>query len=419
MSSKTKNLKISLKQADCNYNNYLYKPGIITDVDTDIELVYLNEGPDDKIVTSETFKVPTNEEVRLKLAYTRSKSTVSSHRDSIVIRDSDTKEILISFTHDPDSTKITSNYRDRFIVDPNKLSKMISIVDGGMSFKDKDTCILHLGDMNNEFFINNEDFGLYSLRYLIENVTSDAKIYFSELDKKDGIISLSELIKIDGKNNITIDGTLNDGISKGTILGDCLFAIYRSENILFKNIIFKNSINGANTVYPESSVTFDNCEFENNQKGYGGAITNYGQTIIKYCLFEENSATANDGGAIYSNGVISIENCKFKKNTANMKGGAVYLEDNIKNYPSEQVFCPEIGNCEFIDNKALYGGGVYYDSTDISLTKTLWLKYVKFVDNNAEKGGGYCYKTLKPRILNVSFDNNLVNDYEQDTVNSI
>ncbi|MFC1481860.1 right-handed parallel beta-helix repeat-containing protein, partial [Candidatus Neomarinimicrobiota bacterium] len=88
--------------------------------------------------------------------------------------------------------------------------------------------------------------------------------------------------------------------------------------------------------------------------GAGGAVTATGNTLIRNCLFSDNSAMiglkggAGNGGAILVSGSAIIENCVFLANQAITSGGDIFITNKAKDI--------EITNCTFRNSSARDSG---------------------------------------------------------------
>jgi predicted outer membrane repeat protein len=85
-----------------------------------------------------------------------------------------------------------------------------------------------------------------------------------------------------------------------------------------------------------NSAIFRNCRFENNKARYGGGIATY---FIGSA--EQNS--------------LHVENCSFYQNEATFEGGGIFASSLVLKADSRII----VKGCEFVDNKALYGAGVF------------------------------------------------------------
>ena len=108
------------------------------------------------------------------------------------------------------------------------------------------------------------------------------------------------------------------------------------------------------------TLVISNCSFlNNNAKGYGGGMTNQGNSSPKIidCFFTDNNAYYG-GGIFNSDGSPYIANCLFQGNNANY-GGAIL---NRKASPS-------IINCTMSGNNAFLGGALYNQLSSTPLVK--------------------------------------------------
>jgi hypothetical protein len=161
-----------------------------------------------------------------------------------------------------------------------------------------------------------------------------------------------------------------------------------TEGVSFLNCTFKrNTSDGGygGAVYVESDyyTIFDGCTFEENtgDETYGGALYLSSTTspVVKNSTFKKNISTDEYyGGAIYFEyyyGNPKIENCTFEENEAG-QGGAIY---NEYGYDQEDDVL-DIDRCVFKKNKAYdesgsygYGGAImFYDSYQLNITNSLF-----------------------------------------------
>jgi len=134
--------------------------------------------------------------------------------------------------------------------------------------------------------------------------------------------------------------------------------------------------------YGSPGFTVQNCEFEENEAGFGGAIANLfdGVFLVENSNFVNNHAISN-GAGIYSNHETIINGCKFSGNHSGNIGGALFHQ-GLKKYV--------IVNSAFIGNySAVKGGAVYIHSSG---TRTLINSL--FYKNNANKAGAIDGKSM-------------------------
>jgi predicted outer membrane repeat protein len=100
------------------------------------------------------------------------------------------------------------------------------------------------------------------------------------------------------------------------------------------------------------------CQFTGNSAldGHGGAVFNIGpggHPTFSNCDFEDNSA--DSGGGMYNSySSPTLNDCTFAGNWAVDKGGGMYNLDHSK---------PSLERCTFTGNSAAEGGGIYSDKT--------------------------------------------------------
>ncbi len=111
----------------------------------------------------------------------------------------------------------------------------------------------------------------------------------------------------------------------------------------------------------------------------GGGILNKGTLSMKDVIIRDNYAGSR-GGGLCDRGSLYMEDVRFINNTAETMGGGMYGD----------YWDKEIRGCEFIDNTAYSGGGIYM----------LFLDTVKIIDtyyygNKAEgRGGGIALSNI-------------------------
>ena len=162
------------------------------------------------------------------------------------------------------------------------------------------------------------------------------------------------------KTTFTIDGGYDaDGnksaSAKAAFTGNDkhpIMALWLNVNATINNVIFKN---GLNSTYGDTAVngigqiggavdldnlcvvTFNNCEFLNNEStiytGGALAITQNGtKATFNSCLFDGNESNKNGGAVFIGNAGATFDKCTFVRNktTAN-GGGAIYFNNDARN----------------------------------------------------------------------------------------
>jgi len=284
------------------------------------------------------------------------------------------------------------------------------------------------------------------------------------VDAADGLISLREALTVyygtggcttvtfaDGLTTINLDNTLEltpnhnglviDGGNDIVFDGEdfVIFYLTNDANVTFNGLTFQNLTNdGFGTAFQASwacqggglaDVTFTDCNFTNNNGGYGsvmmvtglnarldgctfigngsagssrGAIWNvYGNVFVSDCTFENNKATNGDGGAITATAdnnafTIEISNSTFTGNTASGRGGAIYTE--MRNLT--------ITDSTFTNNSAVgEGGAIYathwgsYYSSDLSQIRVV-TENCLFEGNTSNSNGG-AFKIMAGNITDT------------------
>jgi predicted outer membrane repeat protein len=135
------------------------------------------------------------------------------------------------------------------------------------------------------------------------------------------------------------------------------------------------------------------CDIENltlasgNSTGVGssGAIRNMADLQLTNCTLENNTSSSY-GGAIYNAGTLALSGCTLQYNTATDRGGAIYNEESFD--PKGNPVGGELNlnsGCDVACNSANYGGGIYNNAPDGSVTIG---GNTSFVGNGAFQGGG-------------------------------
>ncbi len=173
------------------------------------------------------------------------------------------------------------------------------------------------------------------------------------INMKKGTYTITNPIKMTQKAKTIVvngNGAVIDGSNAKSFL-----TVTRNNNLTINNLVIKNTKNtneAAGIVVADYAyLTLNNCTFINNvATSKGGALLNRGTTVVNNCEF--NSNTAGLGGAIWAtgeyNGSIVIQNSKFIKNTANYQNnndrtGVVYLVSGKNDKIISNTFDSNIG----------------------------------------------------------------------------
>ena len=127
-----------------------------------------------------------------------------------------------------------------------------------------------------------------------------------------------------------------------------------------------------------------NCNFEQNNAPYGGAVQLKGKNIeIQNSVFNKNIATVNGGAINIVAKTVAIGGTEFNKNTAHVNGGAIYINGN-KTVIEDSSF---MANEAIPDVKKLdegLGGAIYINSSSATINKNIF-------NNNVARNGSAIY----------------------------
>lgn len=127
-----------------------------------------------------------------------------------------------------------------------------------------------------------------------------------------------------------------------------------------------------------------NCNFEQNNAPYGGAVQLKGKNIeIQNSVFNKNTAAVNGGAINIVAKTVAIGDTEFNKNTAHVNGGAIYINGN-KTVIEDSSF---MANEAIPDVKKLddgLGGAIYINSSSATINKNIF-------NNNVARNGSAIY----------------------------
>ncbi|MGB1216518.1 MAG: right-handed parallel beta-helix repeat-containing protein, partial [Saprospiraceae bacterium] len=135
------------------------------------------------------------------------------------------------------------------------------------------------------------------------------------------------------------------------------------------------------------------------ERGYGGGMYNIlSFPSISNCNFYENMADKGGGMYNYLASSSSISNCNFYNNTADVGGGGMY------NYNSSS---PHVSNCNFYSNTTNGDGGGIHNSSASPI-----MANCNFYENTANSDGGGIYSVVNsnPEVFNCIFWKNKENN---------
>lgn len=152
------------------------------------------------------------------------------------------------------------------------------------------------------------------------------------------------------------------------------------KDLTVKNHHYSTSMGSGVYVALESSLTAENCKFENNiaQNNKRGGAVGVGTDAhfnASGCQFIDNG-TENNGGAISTTTSLILNDCYFEGNNA-ASGGAIYISGENATLMAE--------NCTFSDN---HSDGTSHEGGAISMTNGhLLLNSCSFESNSSANGG--------------------------------
>lgn len=127
-----------------------------------------------------------------------------------------------------------------------------------------------------------------------------------------------------------------------------------------------------------------NCNFEQNNAPYGGAVQLKGKNIeIQNSVFNKNTAAVNGGAINIVAKTVAIGDTEFNKNTAHVNGGAIYINGNKTVIEDSSFMANEaIPNVKKLDDGL--GGAIYINSSSATINKNIF-------NNNVARNGSAIY----------------------------
>ncbi len=198
-----------------------------------------------------------------------------------------------------------------------------------------------------------------SLRYAVANAASGDTIDIASnvmgtITLTNGPLTISNSVTIVGPGAamVTISGNHATNvftINSGTV-------ILAGLNIAYGNA--GPSGFGGGIYNKAGTLTVENCTFDGNAGGYGGAImNNFGSTLnVTASPFSNNTSISNGGGGIANYGTMTVSASTFVGNRGGY-GGAIENEGSAT-----------IENSTFADNTGSNGGGIF---TNVGATLTV------------------------------------------------
>ncbi|MHC4123132.1 MAG: right-handed parallel beta-helix repeat-containing protein, partial [Planctomycetota bacterium] len=139
-------------------------------------------------------------------------------------------------------------------------------------------------------------------------------------------------------------------------------------------------------------------------------VHNEGPNSILSGLTITRGVHYDGGGGIYCyNSEPTITNCIITGNTAHMSnGGGIYIESDISYHGGEPVILsPTIKNCVISNNQAEFGGGIYCDGADLTISNC------QITGNYSQEAGGgiHCYGSSYPyQSSYLTINDSLINN---------
>ena len=160
-------------------------------------------------------------------------------------------------------------------------------------------------------------------------------------------------------DRVTSGGTIlvNPSLAGQTILFNSMPVISKNCTIKGNGIILRL---GEPLQIGSVTVTMERIHFDGF---YKLAISNFGNLVLKSCIFS-NNMKGEDGGAIYNTGTLSVLGCTFFNNAASRAGGAICSSGAkaITNLTGNVFY----GNlASYGDTFCNYGGGVYSTALNV------------------------------------------------------
>ncbi|MDG2133912.1 MAG: right-handed parallel beta-helix repeat-containing protein [Phycisphaerales bacterium] len=196
-----------------------------------------------------------------------------------------------------------------------------------------------------------------------DRVLVEPGTWVERLDFKSKRISV---VGLAGAEETVIDGS-GPGRNSVATFKDCSSPEMKIIGLTFtggkgRNMLPRGEVQGGGILVEDSSPTFVNCIFRDNNAQYGsgggGSILG-GQPIFIGCRFIDNSADFIGGGLLIKEGAPQMIRCTFEGNSAST-GGGLYAWRHTH---------PTLLQCHFLHNTASgYGGGLYTWHSTLALT---------------------------------------------------
>ena len=200
----------------------------------------------------------------------------------------------------------------------------------------------------------------------------------------------------------------------GAILADVAQVTLEQVEVLGDSTPGDNSAggDGGGLWLDESELTLDRCTFDGLVAGdYGGAVyIEEGTSVIQRCRFVGNEAA--DGGAleIFGEGSQEVTGCLFDGNSTTVDGDLTY-GGAIDSFGSSLL----VRQCAFVDNVAIYGAGIYYNTSDPADALEIRNSVLFSQDGSALYLGGLATLATSDVMYNDFFSNTSILNLSDDT----
>ncbi len=189
--------------------------------------------------------------------------------------------------------------------------------------------------------------------------------------------------------------------------------IFGSSEVTLDNVVLEKSEieielqgGGGLAVMSSTGVTVSRATFSRNRAQFGGALAvDTSDVSVSSCLFQRNEAGQAGGAIIVGNSLdditvssVTIEDSTFLDNSAEDQGGAILVELGHQAVVSDSYFegnqatsafgmggaaynPTEVIRCQFLENKADYGGALYLRAMSTVQNSIFW-------ENSGDQAGG-------------------------------
>lgn len=180
---------------------------------------------------------------------------------------------------------------------------------------------------------------------------------------------------------------IGNNVSRSNIPQSACIHLIDSNSVIEDTVFEKNGAeNGAAVYMNNSTLTLNDCKFEENESSFGGALVLKNKSALRVvtCNFSRNAAEQNGGAMHADKSSIVIENSQFDNQLASENAGCFRIVDTMLN-------CT---NSSFVGNHALRGGVLL-----AAKRSNLYFNDCIFDDNSAERSGGMAFIEQQPKLV--------------------